>query len=372
MNNSDLNPASAIPSLRRRVLGRSGLEVSEIGVGGWAIGGPDWNLGLEMGWGEIDDAEVLRAIDYAVECGANHFDTADVYGHGRSERLFGRALGARSRDSYTLASKVGYFAGTAEHPYHPRNIRNQLETSLTNLQTDYLDIYYMHNFAFGPDERYRDAAIAEFETLKREGKIRCIGMRGPHRHARDRVDPVPSGGANKYDVFREIADILQPDVIQLRFNILAASAGEERTDILRWAEARGVGVVINKPLAQGLLLGKYDPRNPPVFDEGDHRARKRWFRPEALAAIDRRIEKLRRRFGAAPTELARVALQYCLAVAPQACVVVGFRTRAQLVETLAATGRPLDAEDIAFVEDAMGGVTDEIGSYFTRPLAPVA
>src|SRR5262245_43938400 len=122
-----------------RTLGACGLEVSALGVGCWALGGPDTNLGLPMGWGPISDDQALAGLEQAYALGTTLFDTADVYGHGRSEWLLGQLVKQVPRESLVLSSKVGYFRGTAPHGYHPAHLRHQLEQSLDNLRTGYLD-----------------------------------------------------------------------------------------------------------------------------------------------------------------------------------------------------------------------------------------
>jgi aryl-alcohol dehydrogenase-like predicted oxidoreductase len=107
-----------------------GLTVHPIGIGCWAIGGPDTNLGLPMGWSTADDAASRRGLDTAYSLGANLFDTADVYGHGHSERLIGQLVTTVPRSSVILSSKVGYFTGTAAHACQPSHIRHQLEATL--------------------------------------------------------------------------------------------------------------------------------------------------------------------------------------------------------------------------------------------------
>jgi len=145
--------------LPQRVLGRCGIQASAVGVGCWPLGGPDQNLGLPMGWAEIDEAVAVSGLQRAFELGATLFDTADVYGHGRSERLLGRLVAQVPRDAVVLVSKVGYFVGTAPHGYHPGHMRRQLEQTLENLGTDHLDVYSLHHGDFGPDDRYLDGAI---------------------------------------------------------------------------------------------------------------------------------------------------------------------------------------------------------------------
>jgi len=132
-----------------RILGSSGIEVSGLGLGCWAIGGPDSNLGLPMGWGLIDDATAVAGLEQAWELGVRLFDTADVYGHGRSERLLGRLVAQVPRGQLRLVSKVGYFTGTAAHGYDTGHMRRQLDQTLDNLGTEHVDIYFFHHSEFG-------------------------------------------------------------------------------------------------------------------------------------------------------------------------------------------------------------------------------
>lgn len=133
-----------------RILGKSGLKVSEISLGCWAIGGPSWRDGQPEGWFGNDDNESLAGLRRAFELGINHLDSADVYGDGHSERVIGQFLREIPREKVIVASKVGWFKGTAPHAMQPLHIRHQLEQTLTNLGTDYVDVYYFHNANFGP------------------------------------------------------------------------------------------------------------------------------------------------------------------------------------------------------------------------------
>ncbi|MDT0307294.1 aldo/keto reductase [Streptomyces sp. DSM 44917] len=341
---------SGIPTgtLPHRTL-TGGLSVHPIGVGCWAIGGPDTNLGLPMGWSTADDAASLRGLETAYRLGANLFDTADVYGHGHSERLLGRLVAAVPRDSLVLSSKVGYFAGTAAHPYLPSHMRRQLATTLENLNTDHLDIYFLHNANFGPDDRYLDGAIEQMRAFQREGLIRAVGMRGPHRFATERLR-VPAGQrGDKHTRFRHLFGKVRPDYLAVRHNALTPPPPPGQQDIFAFAAQHNASVLINKPLAQGLLTGKYTPGNPPAFTPGDHRLRKRWFTPQTLATIHDGLAPLRDRFGPSTGDLARAALQYCLHHTDNAAVLVGFTTPEQVTQNLTATGTPLTPEDLAFL-----------------------
>lgn len=346
-----------------RTLGRSGIEVSEIGIGCWAIGGAAFNLGLPMGWSGTTDADSLDGLRCALELGAVHFDTADVYGHGHSERLLGRAIEQVPRSRLVIGSKVGYFQGTAPNAYHPLHMQHQLEMSLTNLHTDYLDIYYFHNFHFGDGDQYLDDALATMRRFKAEGKIRAIGLRGPHEYAPDRHT---GSGGDKYKRFLQVAERIDPDVIQVRYNLITPTYDDPERDIFRWAAERDVGVVINKPLGQGLLLDKYDPAAPPVFTPGDHRSQKRWFDAVGLEVLHRRLSRIKSRFGQSRADLVRVALQYALHRSSNAAVVVGFKSRAQVEMNLSAAGRSLSASDVEFIRSAMLGIRDEIGEFLRQ------
>ncbi|GAA3508790.1 aldo/keto reductase [Actinomadura keratinilytica] len=320
-----------------------------IGIGCWAIGGPATNLGLPMGWSTADDAASMRGLETAYSLGANLFDTADVYGHGHSERLLGRLVATVPRDSIVLSSKVGYYRGTAAHAYQPAHMRRQLHTTLENLRTDHLDIYFLHNANFGPHDRYLEPAIQQMRAFQQQRLIRAVGMRGPHRYATDRLAIPKKQREDKHARFRYLFHKVRPEYLAVRYNALTPPPPAAEQDIFAFAAEHGVSVLINKPLAQGLLTGKYDPDNPPVFAEGDHRLRKRWFTRDALVAIHQCLAPLRERFGSSTGDLARVALQYCLQRADNAAVLVGFTTPEQITQNLTAIDRPLSAEDLAFV-----------------------
>jgi methylglyoxal reductase len=161
---------------------------------------PDHNLGMPMGWSTgADETRSLAGLETAWQHGARLYDTADVYvyGHGRSERLLGWLVAQVPRHEIVLASKVGYFTGTAEHGYEPRHMRRQLEQSLDNLRTDHLDIYTFHHPNFGTNDRWLSRALEAMRAFRDKGLIRAIGMRGPHRFASDRLTTPPDQRGDK-------------------------------------------------------------------------------------------------------------------------------------------------------------------------------
>jgi methylglyoxal reductase len=348
--------------LRRTLTG--GLSVYPVGIGCWAIGGPDHNLGLPMGWSTADDAASLRGLETAYELGANLFDTADVYGHGRSERLLGRLVRQVPRDRLVLSSKTGYFAGTAAHPYLPSAMRRQLDTTLENLQTDHLDIYFLHNSEFGPGDQYLDGAITQMHAFCDQGLIKAVGMRGPHRFATDRLTIAKQQRDDKHTRFRHLFSLVRPGFLAARFNALTPPGPD---DIFAFAAAHGASVLVNKPLAQGLLTGKHDPARPPRFGPGDHRLRKAWFTPTALRIIDDGLKPLRARFGPGPADLAPAMIAYCLRQSGHTAVLTGFTTPAQVTQNLTPPACQLTAEDLDLIGQTAAGIQrrlDAAGEVF--------
>jgi aryl-alcohol dehydrogenase-like predicted oxidoreductase len=307
-----------------------------------------------MGWSTADDTAARRGLETAYALGANLFDTADVYGHGHSERLLGRLVRTLPRDGIVLSSKVGYFTGTAAHAYLPSAMRRQLDTTLENLCTDRLDVHFFHNADFGPGDRYLAGAVEQMRAFQRDGLVRCVGMRGPHRFATDRLNLPKAQREDKHARFQYLFGRIRPDYLAVRYNALTPPPPPGQLDIFAFAAQHGISILINKPLAQGLLTGKYDPARPPCFGPGDHRLRKRWFTPAALKIIDEGLAPLRDRFGSSSADLVRAALGYCLHHAGNAAVLVGFTTAEQVAENLSAARAPLDAEDVDVIRAAAG------------------
>ncbi|MFE0025526.1 aldo/keto reductase [Amycolatopsis sp. NPDC059021] len=326
-----------------------------IGIGCWAIGGPDHNLGMPMGWSTgADHQQSLAGLETAWQHGARLYDTADVYGHGTSERLLGQLVAQVPREQIVLASKVGYFAGTAEHGFEPRHMRRQLEQALDNLRTDHLDIYAFHHPDFGPDDRWLHPALEAMRSFRDEGLITAIGMRGPHRFAPDRLATPPDQRGDKIARFRALFDTIQPDILAIRDNLLTPPARSE--GIFSFADQHNVGILINKPLGQGLLTGTHHPRTPPVFGPGDHRLRKRWFHPDALAVISEGLDRVRAIMGPRTEDLIRVALWACLDRSPNTAVLVGFTNPDQVAMNLTSLNPRPNPTDLDAAREIMASI----------------
>jgi aryl-alcohol dehydrogenase-like predicted oxidoreductase len=317
--------------MKTRRLGTSDIEVSEISLGCWTMGGLNWVDGRPNGWANVDENEITSAIKKAVHAGVNHFDNADVYGNGKAERMLARALkklGLKSEE-FIIATKVGHNRGTAAHAYEPAHIRHQCEQSLINLQRDYIDIYYFHHGSFG---EHLEEAAATMDALVKEGKVRIKGQ-----------------SAYSADDFERAVPVVKPVVLQSWAHALDTQFITPGSRVAHLLEKYKMSYVAFSPLCQGILLDKFDPENPPKFEEGDHRQGDKRFSPEFLRGVKPKLEKIKARFGSSTDELAAVALNYILSFPNVGCVIPGFRNERQISCNLAAAGRTLSAEDIAFI-----------------------
>ncbi|HUH21947.1 MAG TPA: aldo/keto reductase, partial [Gaiellaceae bacterium] len=242
--------------MQSRRLGKTGWDVSEIGFGAWAIGGE---------WGETDEEESMAALHAAVDAGVTFFDTADVYGDGRSERLLGRLL--RERDErLVVATKFGRRVEQDPALFTYENLRGWLERSRENLGVEAVDLVQLHS---PPWETYYLPEVHEAcSRLVQEGLVRAYGVS---------VEKVEEGlKAIEYDGVA---------TIQLIFNLLRQRPAEL---FFEQARRRDVGVIVRVPLASGLLTGKFD-RNS-TFAAEDHRAYNRqgeqFDRGETFSGVD--------------------------------------------------------------------------------------
>jgi len=222
----------------QRTLGRSGLQVSAMGLGCWAIGGPWKWLDGQGGWGDIDDNESIRAIHHAMDNGINFFDTAANYGTGHSERILGRAL-AGKRDKAVIATKFGFDVNEAEKRVTFRNddhllhVRAECESSLRNLNIDTIDLFQLHVWDYPFDKV--PAMVDLLESLVSEGKIRYYGW------STDSAE-----GARLFAQGKHCASI------QHDLNVVL-----DAPEMLKVCEELNLASVNRSPLARGALSGKY-------------------------------------------------------------------------------------------------------------------
>ena len=315
--------------MRQRRLGRTNLQVSEVGFGAWAIGGNKHG----HSYGPTDNAESLRAIARALDLGCTFFDTADLYGHGLSEKLLGQAL-EKQRQACVIATKVGgdFYHGPFRKNFDPDYIRFALEKSLERLRTDYIDIYQLHNPPLMMLER--GAHYAMLDELKQEGKIRYYGV-------------------SVHDAYEGTMAIAtgKPDVIQVAYNFLRQ---DPREDLFPLAQEHDIGLVIREPLANGMLTGKYPATT--TFGEGDMRTE--W--PQEFLALQARLAD-KARFLATPARtLAQAALRFVLDAPEVSVVIPGVKTVEQALENLAASDLlALTADEHASIAALLEDLLDE-------------
>src|SRR5208282_5811361 len=253
--------------MKYRHLGSSGVKVSEVSFGCWTMGGLNWVDGSPNGWANVNEDEITAGIKAGLDAGVNHWDNADVYGNGRAERMLARVFHRLGVDSkkQIIASKIGHFPGTAEHAYDPLHIRHQCEQSLKNLDRDYIDIYYLHHGDFGPDAKYLPGAADALDRLQKEGKIRVKGQ-----SAYSEAD------------FERAVPVVKPTVLQSWANALDDHFVRPGSPLQKLMDQYQITFVAFSPLAQGLLLDKFDPASPPQFEPGDHRQGNKRFQTEEL------------------------------------------------------------------------------------------
>ena len=305
--------------MKYRQLGGTDLRVSVVGLGTMVHAGH---------FGPMDDADSFQAIDKALELGVNFIDTSDAYGAGYSETILGQALKGR-RDQVVVATKggntmVGPKRGTRD--FSTAHIGRVLDESLQRLQTDYIDLYQLHNPTIDVIE---DGTVWELlEQRKREGKIRYYGV-----------------SINKME--EGIAAIKggRSDSIQIEYNLLAQ---QPRDEVLPAAVEANVGVIARVPLRRGLLSGKMSVADVERFQGEDIRVRQ--YTREILERELPKVERLRFLVREPFQTLAQVAIAFCIADSAVTSVIPGARNAAQMEENAKAGDWPLSSADLAEIK----------------------
>jgi aryl-alcohol dehydrogenase-like predicted oxidoreductase len=317
-----------------RVLGKSGIEVSALGMGCWAIGGPwTWAQPGEepqpAGWGNIDDEESIRAIHAGLEHGINFFDTAANYGAGHSEEVLGQALRGR-REYVVIATKFGHMVNEEEKIVYAddskilTNVCNDVENSLRRLQTDFIDIYQLHAAAYDPEQALELMGV--MEDLVQEGKIRWYGW------STDLVDRA-----------RVFAEGKHCTSIQFRLN--AIYDNQEMRALCADFNLAG----INKdPLNKGVLTGKFSKST--TFPDNDLRSQIN-FQDDWIVRRLRTVEALRDIFTSEGRTMAQGALAYIWALDENMIPIPGFKTAQQVEDNAGAMAfGPLTDDELGQVQ----------------------
>jgi aryl-alcohol dehydrogenase-like predicted oxidoreductase len=321
--------------MRYRPLGKSGFDVSEIGFGAWAIGAD---------WGDVDDEQSLRALHAAADAGVTFFDTADVYGDGRSERLIARFRKER-REPIVVATKIGRRAPQHVKEFTSENLGSWIDRSRKNLDVDRLDLVQLHSPP--TDVYYRPEVFDAMDGFVVDGRIASYGVS---------VEKVEEG--LKALEFPNVA------TVQIIYNMFRQRPAEH---FLSAARERNVGVVARVPLASGLLTGKFN--RDTKFSATDHRNFNRHGESfdvgETFAGVDYEtalaaVEELRPLVPAGST-MAQMALRWILINDAISTVIPGAKTPEQAQGNAAAADLP----------ELRASTVDRVAALYRERIAPL-
>ena len=320
----------------RRIAGKSGIEISPMGIGCWSYGGGDY-------WGPQAQSDVTAVANAALDAGINFFDTAEGYNNGRSEEALAVALKGRRHEAVI---------GTKVSKPDPATIREHCEASLQRLQTDYVDIYMIH---WPDDEIAIEESMAELTHLQEDGLIRAIG--------------VSNFGVEQLTAALETGASIA--VNQLCYNLLSRAIEPELLPLCR---KHNVGILGYMPLLQGILTGQYKSAEeiPPVH------ARFRHFRDDRPQAshgeagaeeeMFETLEAIREIAEAEQVPMARLAIAWAMARPGITCMLVGTRNVDELAENLNVLNYSLSADVIGRLDEITAPLLAELGAnpdYFT-------
>ncbi|MCJ7716338.1 MAG: aldo/keto reductase, partial [Anaerolineales bacterium] len=294
----------SINNLNTRRLGKSGFDVTEIGIGLWAIGGDEW--------GPVDDQNSLDTIEAALQSGITFFDTADVYGQGHSEKLLGKSMKGR-REEFIVGTKIGWVGYNREAEKSAYENSEMLiagvESNLKRLDTDYIDLIQCHINIREPNMEY---FIEGFQKLQVAGKVRAYGV-----------------SSSNFDFIKTFNADGGTAALQIDYSILNRTAED---DIFPYCQEHDIGVIVRGPLAMGILTGKFSPDT--LFPEGDFR--RNWHEnPDENRVFLNDLEKVNKlREIAGDKSLAQLALQFVLSNPIVTTVIPGAKTVDQLKQNV--------------------------------------
>ncbi|MDP4265171.1 MAG: aldo/keto reductase [Bacteroidota bacterium] len=321
--------------MQYRKFGNTGLQVSEIGFGAWAIGGGAMIGTTAIGWGETNDETSIKAIHTAMDRGINFFDTADIYGLGHSEELLGKTIG-KNKDMI-IATKVGNVSRNDQFTvdYSKEYILEACANSLQRLQRETIDYYQLHTARL--QHLVQGECIEAMQWLQQQGKIRYWGL------SLNTFDPAPE------------ADYLISNHLGNGFQLVLNMLNQKALPLIKEASAKGYGIIARMPLQFGLLTGKFD--NAASFEANDHR--KNRLTKEVIETAGKALQpawNLCTKYNCTKLQL---ALSYVLSYPEVSTIIPGIRTPAQAEQNTTGLFQ-LQPEDRSLIEktgkDDPGGV----------------
>lgn len=300
--------------MKYRKFGKTGMEVSEVGFGAWAIGG---------NWGDQKESDSLEGLETAMDNGVNFIDTAAGYGNGKSERIIGEFLKSRSETVY-LCTKTPPAPGKwppsphckIEERYPEKYLRANVEERLNNLQTSSLDVLLLHTWTRAWNDN--PVALRILQKMKSEGLIKNIGISTPE-HDQNCVIQLMRDGVI--------------DVLQVIYNIFEQ---EPAAQLLPVAKETGTGIIVRVAFDEGVLTGKY--RGDEKFDKGDFRSN--YYAGDRLARGVKRTEKIKDEFKNSGYSMPGLALKFAMTHEAVSTVIPGIRNRNQALQNTAVSDLP--------------------------------
>jgi len=313
--------------MQKRRLGNTDLELTTVGLGTWAMGGP-W----QFGWGPQDDDQAIAAILTALETGINWIDTAPAYGLGHSEELIGKAL-KQIREKPLIATKCGLLLNEKKEKVHclkKKSIRDECHASLKRLGVEVIDLYQVHWPE--PDEDIEEA-WEEMAKLAQQGKVRYLGVSNYTVEQIKRVQKI-----------HPVAS-LQPPYSMLH--------REVEDELLDYCAQDNIGVIAYSPMQRGLLTGKFSQARLAGLPLDDHRRRNPDFQEPQFTATLELVEHLKEIAERNGRTCAQLAISWVLRRGEVTAAIVGARRPQQIVETAAASDWDLSKEDIEGIEQLL-------------------
>lgn len=315
--------------MRKIILGKTDCEVSAISLGTWAFGGENMSGKFSVGWEGQNKEDSEKVLKKAWEVGINHWDTADVYGDGKSESIIGNSWNKIPRNEIFIATKFGWDRGPYKEWYNPKHMRNNFERSLKNLKTDCVDLLYLHHCSFGKNDELFDDAILTIRRFQSEGKVRFIGL---------------SDWSSK-KILKYI-DACNPDVIQPYYNVMDNQY--ITSGLKKYVDDNNIGACFFSPIKHGLLTGKYN--KPTTFKNGDHRSRIKEFKNiKMLQRLKENKLLLEKHFKSEKHPVLFGLINSLLYNSKNSCVLLGQRNENQ-VEVASSLGGQLSREEVRWIK----------------------
>jgi aryl-alcohol dehydrogenase-like predicted oxidoreductase len=314
--------------MEKRILGWTGLELTEVGLGTWALGGGEW----VFGWGDQDDSLSIATIHRALELGVNWIDTAPIYGLGHSEEVIGKAL-KNFNPRPLIATKFSRRWDEQRRPIgnlKPDSIRREVEESLRRLNVEVIDLYQMH---WPKPEEEIEIAWETVATLVKAGKIRFPGVCNLNVDQLKRLQPI-------YPVAS-----LQPPYSMLRRDI--------ENDLLSYCAENRIGVVAYSPMQKGILTDKFSREFVDNLPGNDHRSGDPYFKEPMLSKFIELNTQLGKIAQANQHSIAELAIAWVLRRPEVTSAIVGARKPGQIEQTVNAAGWKLSKTEIDTIEELL-------------------